>query len=230
LATRENNASCVDAVSPAVHCPALCPALVTVSLMRHRPTAVAVSSALVADSCASITRAHIAAHAGLNHWQFGHVPVWASWHCRGAACHQRSLAPAFNGISLFISQRGVDNNSPQLDASTWPCSNTYGMAWMYLITTPGLYLSDRKLPLLLHPGCPRGKYANMTTTCNDCEKGFYCAGDDYDSTVMYAGRTACPTDMTTVGRRTESIRGCGEHASCLMPLQTASLLFQVLCL
>jgi hypothetical protein len=64
----------------------------------------------------------------------------------------------------------------------------------------------------------------MTANCNDCEKGFYCSGNDYDSTVMYSGRTQCPNNMTTVGRRTESIRGCGKLTVFLTHCCSAMLL------
>lgn len=65
--------------------------------------------------------------------------------------------------------------------------------------------------------CPRGKYANATATgsggedafrCLDCEKGAYCAGGVYEAGVDQTGRDTCPSFMTTLGRRTETVRGC----------------------
>jgi hypothetical protein len=59
-------------------------------------------------------------------------------------------------------------------------------------------------------GCPRGKYSLAgTTDCLDCDKGYYCAGGDYVAT-QNSSKIACPPGMTTIGKRTETARGCGE--------------------
>lgn len=42
------------------------------------------------------------------------------------------------------------------------------------------------------------------------EKGWYCPGGDF-SGVGSPNRTACPADMTTVGKRSQSLRACGEQ-------------------
>lgn len=61
-------------------------------------------------------------------------------------------------------------------------------------------------------GCPRGKYSIAgTTACVDCEKSYYCAGGDYVAT-QNSSKILCPDGMTTIGKRTETARGCGEYA------------------
>lgn len=56
--------------------------------------------------------------------------------------------------------------------------------------------------------CPAGRYGT-TNTCVDCEKGNFCLGGDYTGPNT-PPQTSCGTDMTTVGKRSPSIRSCGE--------------------
>ena len=68
-------------------------------------------------------------------------------------------------------------------------------------------------------GCPRGKYSdgNMTAVggpqCYDCPKSYYCAGGDFVANVESA-KVLCPNSMTTIGKRTETQRGCGKQRFC----------------
>jgi len=45
--------------------------------------------------------------------------------------------------------------------------------------------------------------------CKDCDKSFYCAGGDFVTGVT-TSKLQCPSGMTTIGLRTETIRGCGK--------------------
>lgn len=84
--------------------------------------------------------------------------------------------------------------------------------------TPGF--NDVSCPCSKQPlchmaaGCPRGKYStgawnSGSPQCLDCPKGSYCGGGDFELNVQ-TSLEACPVNMTTIGRRTESARGCGK--------------------
>jgi len=56
--------------------------------------------------------------------------------------------------------------------------------------------------------CPPGKFG-ADGSCDDCWKSYYCPGGVYTG-VEDPPKLACPSDMTTNGRRSTSIRACGE--------------------
>lgn len=56
--------------------------------------------------------------------------------------------------------------------------------------------------------CPAGRYADGNT-CTDCMKGSYCAGGMYNAAGLPA-QTTCPNSLTTIGKRSTSIKACGE--------------------
>lgn len=67
--------------------------------------------------------------------------------------------------------------------------------------------------------CPAGRYAT-TNNCIDCDKGYHCAGGIYTAPNVPT-RVICDTDLTTIGKRSLSIKACGE---CLL-WGVCSLLF-----
>ena len=59
-------------------------------------------------------------------------------------------------------------------------------------------------------GCPAGRYATLNT-CVDCDKGSYCLGGTYTGENVPAP-TPCPgtNQLTTIGKRSTSLKACGE--------------------
>jgi hypothetical protein len=60
-------------------------------------------------------------------------------------------------------------------------------------------------------GCPVGRYAEGSS-CNDCDKGFWCPGGMFDG-LGAPGKSECPPSMTTRGTRSTSIRVCGKQVA-----------------
>jgi hypothetical protein len=60
-------------------------------------------------------------------------------------------------------------------------------------------------------GCPAGRYAKNENDCEDCPKGSWCAGGTY-AAVDTPAKVDCTTDLTTIGKRSISIKSCGEWA------------------
>jgi hypothetical protein len=59
-------------------------------------------------------------------------------------------------------------------------------------------------------GCPAGRYAPTENDCTDCPKGSWCAGGKYEA-VNNPDKSDCTTDLTTIGKRSTSIKSCGEQ-------------------
>jgi hypothetical protein len=59
--------------------------------------------------------------------------------------------------------------------------------------------------------CPAGRFGG-DGTCADCWKAHYCPGGTYTGPGTPA-KTPCPASMTTTGRRSTSIRACGEQCT-----------------
>jgi len=62
--------------------------------------------------------------------------------------------------------------------------------------------------------CPAGRYANADAenpTCLDCDKGYFCLGGEYKG-ASDPKREQCGdgTDLTTIGKRSTTIKACGE--------------------
>lgn len=71
--------------------------------------------------------------------------------------------------------------------------------------------------------CPAGKYADpAAASCIDCSKGFWCAGEVYSSSSP-PSQVPCPGNMTTIGKRTTSLRGCGAYTRPLQQLHLKQL-------
>jgi hypothetical protein len=57
--------------------------------------------------------------------------------------------------------------------------------------------------------CLAGRYALNADDCTDCSKGSWCEGGTYTA-IGTPGLTNCTTDLTTIGKRSTSIKSCGE--------------------
>lgn len=83
-------------------------------------------------------------------------------------------------------------------------------------TSGGYKCTACKGSLVVNPddgtcGCPAGRFGT-TDTCQDCDKGSWCAGGKYDGPNTPV-QNACPNSLTTVGKRSTSIKQCGELVS-----------------
>lgn len=57
--------------------------------------------------------------------------------------------------------------------------------------------------------CPAGRYSKTANSCTDCPKGHYCDGGVYVSgSTNQPILRACPSNMTTLGLRSQSVRAC----------------------
>lgn len=92
-------------------------------------------------------------------------------------------------------------------------------------TSGGYKCTACKGSLVVNPddgncGCPAGRHGT-TDTCQDCNKGSYCAGGRYTAPNLPA-QTPCPNSLTTIGKRSTSIKACGECSLSPAPAAAAA--------
>jgi hypothetical protein len=80
-------------------------------------------------------------------------------------------------------------------------------------TSGGYKCTKCKGQLVVQPNdgtceCPAGRYASGES-CVDCDKSSYCLGGTFDG-LGAPGKVGCPSDMSTIGKRSTSIKACGE--------------------
>jgi hypothetical protein len=132
---------------------------------------------------------------------------------------RRMLAAHDNRHVLLPTPAGTDTNAAQptrsLKQTNPTCPPGCAPDGCVLDSTSGGYKCIFCLgTLLLNTAkgtcdCPAGKYGGEDT-CADCLKAHYCPGGTYTGPGT-PPKTSCPSNMTTTGRRSSSIRACGEH-------------------